>query len=133
MERTKIVLTIFTKEKHEEGFTILELMIVIAIIGILAAIAIPNFIKYKRNAEDMAAQSAVKNAYTAALAYLADNPSKEWSDVTDNMLAEGGFRDTENVNTTKPAGAGSVITSTPTGGNHYYTVTEMGSITEIDQ
>jgi type IV pilus assembly protein PilA len=106
-------------------------MIVIAIIGILAAIAIPNFIKYKKNAENMAAQSAAKNAYTAALAYLADNPNKEWFDVTDNMLSEGGFRDTDNVITTKPAGAGSVITSTPVGGNHYYTVTEMGSITEI--
>jgi type IV pilus assembly protein PilA len=125
------MLTHFNKKKYEKGFTILELMIVIAIIGILAAIAIPNFIKYKKNAEDIAAQSTVKNAYTAVLAYLADNPNKEWPDVTDTMLSEGGFRDTENVNTTKPAGAGSVITSTPIAGSHYYTITEMGSITEI--
>jgi len=127
------MLTHFNNKKHAKGFTMIELMIVIAIIGILAAIAIPNFIKYKRNAEDMAAQSAAKNAYTAALVYLADNPNKEWSDVTDIMLPEGGFRDSDNVTTTKPAGAGSVITSIPIGGNHYYTVDAMGSLTEIDQ
>lgn len=127
------MLTHVNKKRYEKGFTMIELMIVIAIIGILAAIAIPNFIKYKRNAEDMAAQSAAKNAYTAALVYMADNPNKEWSDVTDNMFPEGGFRDTENVTTTKPAGAGSVITSTPVGGNHYYTVNEMGLMTEVDK
>lgn len=127
------MLTHFNVKKHEKGFTILELMIVIAIIGILAAIAIPNVIKYKKNAEDMAAQSAVKNAYTAALVYLSENPNKEWSDVTENMLSEGGFRDTDNVNTTKPAGVGSVITSTPIAGYHYYTITEMGSIKEMDK
>jgi type IV pilus assembly protein PilA len=125
--------TTFTKRKHEKGFTILELMIVIAIIGILAAIAIPNFIRYKNNAADISAQSTAKNAFTAALVYLSDNPNKEWSDLTDTMLAEGGFRDTENVITTKLSGAGSVITSTPVGGKHYYTVSETGSIMEVDK
>lgn len=132
MERANLMLTQLNKN-HEKGFTILELMIVIAIIGILAAIAIPNFIRYKKNAEDMAAQSAAKNAFTAALVYLSDNPNKEWSDLTENMLLEGGFRHTDKVITTKPAGAGSVITSTPTGGNHYYTVSETGSITEEEK
>ena len=58
---------------RESGFTLIELMIVIAIIGILAAIAIPNFINYRMRAYDADAQSAIKNLMTAEEAYFADN------------------------------------------------------------
>ena len=47
-------------------------MIVIAIIGILAAIAIPNFLAYRTRGQDSAAQSAAKNFYNQAMAYFAD-------------------------------------------------------------
>lgn len=54
-------------QANEKGFTLIELMIVIAIIGILAAIAIPNFISYRNKAFCSATESDAK-AIGAALA-----------------------------------------------------------------
>ena len=58
--------------KDERGFTLIELMIVIAIIGILAAIAIPQFSAYRKRSYNSAAQSDVRNIATAQEAYYVD-------------------------------------------------------------
>lgn len=59
--------------KSEKGFTLIELMIVIAILGILAAVAIPNFLNARGKAQDAAALSTLEAMKTAMEMYAADN------------------------------------------------------------
>ena len=62
----------FKKLNDSKGFTLIELMIVIAIIGILAAIAIPQFSAYRARSYNSAAQADLRNAATAQEAYFVD-------------------------------------------------------------
>ena len=55
-----------------KGFTLVELMIVVAIIGILAAIAIPQFAKYRERAFNSASLSDVRNFRTDLEGYFAE-------------------------------------------------------------
>jgi len=59
--------------QKQKGFTLIELMIVIAIIGILAAIAIPQFNLYRVKSFKATTRSDTKNAHTAVQAWYAEN------------------------------------------------------------
>jgi len=105
------------RPRNEKGFTLIELMIVIAIIGILAAIAIPNFISYRDKAFCSAAESDGNSIAIAMSDYYGD-PSHVTIETTVATFLNPLSGPAGNVNTATISGtvAAIVITVTDTSG-----------------
>jgi prepilin-type N-terminal cleavage/methylation domain-containing protein len=95
---------------NAKGFTLIELMIVIAIIGILAAIAIPNFISYRDKAYCSAAETDVDSVMGAIADYFADPDNMTVSAGSPGMPVSG--TDLSNSNTYTITGTSSAYTVT---------------------
>jgi prepilin-type N-terminal cleavage/methylation domain-containing protein len=83
------------RTSDKSGFTILELLVVVAIIGIIASIAIPQYANYKSGAADATAKSDLHNMATALEAYYSASGSYAGADL--NTLKSFGFRQSSGV------------------------------------
>ena len=117
----------FTKMmRKNEGFTLIELMIVVAIIGILAAIAIPQFSAYRTRSFNSAAEADIRNAATAQEAYYVDNQT--YVNTPSSLVGSNyGFYTTMDVSISGAAGATQyTMTAVHSSGNKTYTLSGPG-------
>lgn len=94
-------------KRNEKGFTLIELMIVIAIIGILAAIAIPQFNAYRARSYNASANTDVRNCMTALEGYFVD---MEFYTGTPNDLTIYGLTTSNGVRLTIPVASTTTYT-----------------------
>jgi type IV pilus assembly protein PilA len=119
----------YNKKSSQRGFTIIELIYVVLILSLLAAIAIPQFVAYRTMAYTAATNVAVKNAYTATQSFFSVSPG---GTVSVSLLSVYGYNANQNIILTL-GGAGNILNFTLQavhgGGGSTFTIDQVGDVT----
>lgn len=117
--------------RDNKGFTILELLVIIAILGILAAVAIPNVSRFIGQGEEEAAQTELHNIQTVVMAMLSESTTGELIPVT---TPTNDMDDIQTTDTTPLILSDYLLDLNPQGevkSGYNYTFTADGVVTQI--
>ena len=117
------------KSDRERGFTLIEMMIVVAIIAILVAILVPNFIRARAQAQTAACEANLKEIATALELYQTDHeqyPTATNTAVTSSDTNLAPYLKQTPIDPVNPAGQYKYSTQNPTAGDASYSITCPG-------